>query len=1068
MSGQGDECKRDDDATQPSFIDSSPLGEDLLEGRSQERIAESISQLIRTDRTENRLIGLDGAWGSGKSNLVKIIESKLKDTHHVFWYDAWGHQEDVQRRAFLEELTEDLCENQIIDSSKWKAKLKDLLSRKRETQTKTTPQLSCGVIVTLLVAIVTPIAGTIAGSVESQYLKVLITSAPLLIGFLLWIGASIKAGRILTPNEVYYLYREKDLTNETYVTISEKEPSVREFQKWMKDLSGSLGEKKLIVVFDNMDRLHPDRIRELWASIHTFFADESFDGIWVIIPFDRKHIACAFTQQEGVADQFLSKSFSVIYRVAPPVLTDWQKFFEVKYKEAFGEREDEEFHLIRRTFDLLQDEITPRSIIAFINEMVSLRLSVEADILLRYIAVFVLAKKQILTAPVDQILSLAFLQKAASAFRDDKDLRNHIAALVYHVPLASASQVSLTREIQNALRDKNDSRLNQLAEHLHFFDILEQVVAGEELDIESSVATFALLDPKHVETDEGKRRVGRIWDSLSEKQLRAPVSQQQFTSTHGLLLTNCSSAMRSKIAEHFVKSVRNAKEFSGAEYFRALSALREYVETNELSVDVLSLVTEIRKSPEVFVDYVGAAGAEYGTFKLKCDESELCEFVAARVPDGLEGLAVLSAVRDDKDYDFQPLLARLEEEVAKDALTAENIEPFYRFYKAIATKKPIKSIGPGCINALLSQVSDDSEGQYDLLAMRVAMASRFPPGAGIAATMLKWTDEKQAQRLAERIEYYATYGSLLLSFVSWPQPMLKTILRDMTLNTYGASAMNIADVLPHFKQLHTSLEIAPEDFIDRLDGWAKHAKNDISAGNVADVVKDGEFFECAVRIECDLTSHIIKVMVEHLNSLGVEQWREPLRDVDSYLFTVMYLLLRGEKLKAVPDNAVPAYRDILVDVAKGDFTMEEDHGWDVFYEKTHKNKLKATAKDIRDMFISDGTIDPARFMTLAHMLRYHAALEEKSPDVVRRILAPIATDSGCLEFIVNSDNLAFFASIVNQAGDDASNFKDIIRQRVLLPECSNALIEFAKAIGIGDADAAKAGEEAQEEGPGED
>ena len=134
---------KENEEIKPSFIDSSPLGIDLLEGRSQEQIAESLSGLIRTNKTENKLIGLDGAWGSGKSNLVMIIESKLEDTHHVFYYDAWGHQEDLQRRAILEELTADLCDNRIVDPKIWHDKLKDLLSRKRETLTKTIPRLSC-------------------------------------------------------------------------------------------------------------------------------------------------------------------------------------------------------------------------------------------------------------------------------------------------------------------------------------------------------------------------------------------------------------------------------------------------------------------------------------------------------------------------------------------------------------------------------------------------------------------------------------------------------------------------------------------------------------------------------------------------------------------------------------------------------------------------------------------------------------------------------------------------------------------------------------------------------------
>ena len=240
---KNDDSLKGDKTTRPSFISSLPLGVDLFEGKSQEQIAESVSQLIRTNRTENRLIGLDGSWGSGKSNLIMIIEPKLKYTHHVFYYDAWGHQEDLQRRAFLEELTADLCDNKIINPNIWSQKLKDLLSRKKETQTKTIPRLSYGVILTLLIAVFTPIAKTIADGINDQKSKILITSLPVIIGVAVWIIASVKAWRILGPKDIYSLYNEKSLVKETHVTISEKEPSVREFQSWMKDLSEALSDK---------------------------------------------------------------------------------------------------------------------------------------------------------------------------------------------------------------------------------------------------------------------------------------------------------------------------------------------------------------------------------------------------------------------------------------------------------------------------------------------------------------------------------------------------------------------------------------------------------------------------------------------------------------------------------------------------------------------------------------------------------------------------------------------------------------------------------------------------------
>lgn len=75
----------------PSFIKSRPIGKDLLEGQAQEQVAESIAQLIESDQAESKILGLDGTWGSGKSNLVEILRLKLKDSHYFFIYDAWGH-----------------------------------------------------------------------------------------------------------------------------------------------------------------------------------------------------------------------------------------------------------------------------------------------------------------------------------------------------------------------------------------------------------------------------------------------------------------------------------------------------------------------------------------------------------------------------------------------------------------------------------------------------------------------------------------------------------------------------------------------------------------------------------------------------------------------------------------------------------------------------------------------------------------------------------------------------------------------------------------------------------------
>ena len=40
---------------------------------------------------KSRIIGIEGGWGSGKSNLVEQVRINLAEKYHLFIYDAWGH-----------------------------------------------------------------------------------------------------------------------------------------------------------------------------------------------------------------------------------------------------------------------------------------------------------------------------------------------------------------------------------------------------------------------------------------------------------------------------------------------------------------------------------------------------------------------------------------------------------------------------------------------------------------------------------------------------------------------------------------------------------------------------------------------------------------------------------------------------------------------------------------------------------------------------------------------------------------------------------------------------------------
>ena len=1024
----------------PSFINSWPLGEDLLEGRPHQSLAENIAELIAKGYTKNHLIGLDGPWGGGKSNVVKIIASELKDTHHCFTFDAWGHQEDLQRRAFLEELTEDLCNNKILPTETWEKKLKDLLAKRKETITKTIPKLSIAFIATILIAIMTPIAKSIGDGAEDQWVKIFITAIPALIGLAIWIGALLKARKFLGLAEMYFIYKEKDIEKEEHVTISESEPSVREFQSWMRQLSKALTGKKLIVVFDNMDRLPPDKVKELWASIHTFFAEQTLDGIWILIPFDRAHVIDVFENGEDTANQYLEKSFSVVFRVAPPVLTDWQKFFELKYQQAFGSSEEEDLHTIRRTFDLLQRNITPRNIIAFINEMVALRLVMEDNILLKYIALFVLLKMEILKDPVNQILNREFLQGTSMLFADDANLPDQIAALTYHVPLESASQVTLTRGIKQAIQAENTSRFNELAKHPHFIQILEQVIGDDDCDIARSSVCIDALDDKQIEGKESQLVI--LWDSLCSREIITTIENQQLSDTHQLLLRNSSPSKCNSLTEYIVHGIRTIEEFSGAKFYNTMSVLDGLLQQLDNGIELTSMIIEKTVTTVVFIDYVKESGMNYKKYGLRCDEETLQEYVSENIPNGMQKFIALSEIK--KDFDFDPIVRKLEIQIeqGEDELTDENVGLFLGFYKAISPdNRSIKSLDNQKIADLLPQLETGTDAYFDLIAMRLVKGESFPNYGGSTQTVLDDTGAELVEGIATRIVYYGNVGGLLESYRTWQPPLLKAVLKYLILNKpHKRSRMSIGKVLPNFESLRSSLEIDGISFIKMLNGWSKYAKEDVTTANVYKVLPDAEFFEYAVQMDCDLAKHAVSTMSDYLKSLSVSDWAK-LRDEGTLFYTTYWLI---KKRISLPKNAITIYKEILVEVAKGEFSMTPDVGWDVYYERTNKNSLKATAKNIRDLFIDNENIDPDRFNHLSDLLLNHAELSKKSGDVVRRILAPVVDDQECLAFIVK--NKKDFIPLVKDAGDDASDFKDRLRVKVTQPDCDEMVIEFEKEI----------------------
>ena len=1060
-----------EESNYPRYIDNKPIGKDQFEGKSHERISTSIAGHIKDNNNSLRVIGIEGEWGSGKSNIIELLRKQLKDSHYIYVYDAWGHQEDSQRRAFLEELTEELIQEEILSEKTiyediagnkeeitWKEKIKFLLARKRETNKKIIPKISIGIVIIGIVLILTPIFTLVADILFDEntiwWKKILLPLSPIVLSVIAYILTSAKNKKWVNISELFFIFKGKELENTTYEIFSDLEPSVKEFKDWIKSISKGLSNINLIIVFDNMDRLPPEKVKEIWSSIHTFFAEEEYDKIDVLITFDRKHLQQAFDKEENPTNEFINKTFSIIYRVTPPVLTDWKDFFNKKFEEAFGNKEGNEFPTILSIFDRLKKIFTPRDIIVFINELVTYNKIWNDEIPLRYMAIFCLKKEIILNSPQKNILNNSYLDTAKDLFTEDDKLQNFISALTFNVPVEKASQVLLIRDLEITLRGENSSTIEDLAKHSHFIEILEEVIQNSDIVVDNTITTLSNLDASQVKGNHINERIQKVWDTLVAKQCSTDKLTLKFEEKFKKLLLNSSKGSRIKLLKYIVNGFCNIKEIKGNDYYNSFKDLEDFITKEKISFNLTSHIKQNTVTPELFLSYLSVAKTDYRKYKLKTDSEELDAYISGKLPEELALIPEevdLSILVDD--YSFEVTKENIETLIAQIKLNKDNFNKILHIYKSISNKKPIeKIVNVINLHPLLQKVTKETNGYYDLIAIRLQYGKTYnqqiaPKGwQDNTAPILASTDEIIVNKIAKQIEYYKDYGGLLLLSIIWKQPLLAAVCKELTLNGTESQEMEITEVLPKFSEIKNAIGVTNQDLLNQFDGWSEYAKDEIKLENVTEIIPNYSFYKFSTSISLDLTNHINKVAKEYINSVNEEtliiEWGKD----NSYVYNTLFIFMGSNKINALPRNIFNALKQILKKISESENAIPiNDTIWDYFIKKSKKKDIAPTIKDIRDYFTLH-SITSDLFNYFESFFREYGKFDDKPNDVTRTILGKVISNKDSFELILS--NQGFYIPIINSAQEDSADLKDNILTRIQSEPENGELIAFAKKIDV--------------------
>lgn len=369
------------------FLVDQPAKDDAFGSHS--RVAGAVARVVREAANIN-VIGLLGGWGSGKSTVVQAIRGDLEPRAgegplHVFSYDAWLHQNDPPRRAFLEELIADLeTIPGLIERGYWNDRLAELSGRSEKTETDTTRQLSptgkwlfasLGLVpIGLALLDFDLVKKAFAEPPEAMAWELLqlataCVAAPILVAiffYVLWRPwrQSFKSDngrwfilrgrfwrRHRAPHEsesILSLFTNHSVENAVNVTKISPDPTAIEFREAFNELLAACksADRRLVVIVDNLDRLGEDEAMQLWGTIRSLFLGNNaafetrgLQAPTVILPIDsaaiERMIAKSHEKEAGdLAEAFIDKTFDITFQVSEPVRSDWREFLSARMREA--------------------------------------------------------------------------------------------------------------------------------------------------------------------------------------------------------------------------------------------------------------------------------------------------------------------------------------------------------------------------------------------------------------------------------------------------------------------------------------------------------------------------------------------------------------------------------------------------------------------------------------------------------------------------------------------------------------------------------------------------------------
>jgi hypothetical protein len=355
------------------YLNEQPVKDQLSFGHKE--ILDTLQSIVSSCETPFT-IGLFGTWGSGKSSIAEGLRDRLIHPGiPVVLFDVWKHEGDALRRTFLMEIDRQLKSKPYGES--FLKNPRQLLSERLTGQTQNTktklvtlnPKHLSYFIAIALGVVIFFIGASYAincfflDKFKAQFNEVFTITT--IVGVVVWLISTLKD---FSPSSEISLTQDK---------ITDPYDFESEFSNIISNLSNS----RIVIIFDNLDRVSGENALETISTIKTFLepVDKNLKTkqIVFLIPCDvdaiKKHLKKVLRDDvdhdvENYADEFLRKFFNTILWIPEFYSTELEIFATNKLHDT-KIPEFRNDHLAWLIIQVFRDN--PRQIIQFINILIT-------------------------------------------------------------------------------------------------------------------------------------------------------------------------------------------------------------------------------------------------------------------------------------------------------------------------------------------------------------------------------------------------------------------------------------------------------------------------------------------------------------------------------------------------------------------------------------------------------------------------------------------------------------------------------------------------------------------------